>query len=239
MGEVGGPCGQRRAVKTGVTLWPRPPDHAITSTSTLYRQRPSAASRPSSQARSLDTLHLALKLADADWPASSLIIIIPPLLALVELDLKLLPAVLCVREPRAAEMEPRDFESAAVERDERREGAVRGRVGEGSGRLGRRGGGREGCRVLLLRVGVSISPSEGTLSLGASLRAAPRSRLTLQLPHRQTKCALPRLPDSSCSSVWLNDTTLGCSSRHDVQRTCVGRGERLNRRVLRAGSNPH
>jgi hypothetical protein len=42
---------------------------------------------------------------------------------------------------------------------------------------------------------------------------------TLQLPQRQTKLALPRLPLSSCSSVWLNDTALGCSSRHDVQVT--------------------
>lgn len=44
--------------------------------------------------------------------------------------------------------------------------------------------------------------------------------LTLQFPHRHTKLALPLDPDSSCSSCWLKETTLGCSSRQDVHEIC-------------------
>lgn len=97
----------------------RLPSHSISPLSSL--------SHAPSQ---LCPLNLAPKLAHANRNPSRLIIVVPPILALIEVDLELGAPLLSLGGPHAAEVEFGDLETAAVEGDEGRELSVLGGVGE-------------------------------------------------------------------------------------------------------------
>lgn len=121
--------------------------HCTVHNTSILNTQPSLSLYPTTR---LCPLHLAAELAQTNRHTRALVVVVPPVLALVEVDVERRPALLALGLPRAAEVELGDLEAAAVERDEGCQLPVLGGVGERRGGLGRGGGGGEGAALLAL-----------------------------------------------------------------------------------------